>query len=162
MKSAAALSCGCRLGRLRAGHQPVERLHPAHQVQVPESSGIFLDIRFQVIDGALGLGVAFARQPGQAAHQTGAFTGEEAREAHQLPFEEILIAHQEALVEQADGEFQVPVMHAAALFRSAHGLAEAQPGIPQLPQEAGQRFLLGRGHRVALNQNQQIDIGVGK
>ena len=108
------------------------------------------------------LGVAFAGQAGQIANQGVAIGVDEARQAVGEPRIEHAIAGEESLIEQADVEFRIPVVHLAAFGRRAHRVAHAQSGIPEMLQEGRNRGLTL--HRLPLGgeEQQNVDIGVRK
>ncbi len=140
----------------------VDLLEPADQLEVAETAGSLLDIGLQVIEGAGELGVALPRQSGEVADQRLAVGLDEARQAAGEVGIERAVAGKETLIEQADVELDIPIVHLGALGRRAHGLADAQSGVPESLEKYGDEFLRRRAQPVGLEQQQKVDIGVGK
>ena len=83
------------------------------------------------------------------------------RRSRQLGVERA-VAGQVALVEQADVQLDIVVVHLGAFVRRAHGVADAQPGVPQALQKRGDGLLVAAPVPLGFEQQQQIDIGIGK
>ena len=104
--------------------------------------------------------MAVARELRQVADQGVAIGVDEARQAVGQPGVERAVAGEEALIEQADVEFGIGIVHLDAFVGGAHGVAHAQAGVPQMLEECGDGLLGGRDVPVGREQQQQIDVGV--
>ena len=87
------------------------------------------------------LGVALAREARQVAHQRLAVGADEARQLRGQIRIERAVAGQIALVEQADVQLGVLLVDFQALRQRAHGMADAQAGIPERLQKGGDSVL---------------------
>ena len=85
---------------------------------------------------------------------------QEARQLLGEPGVQGAVAGQEPLIQQADVQLDVLIVHLGAFLRRAHGMAEAQPGIPECLEERGDRFARILRQAVVLHQQQQIDVGI--
>ena len=103
-------------------------------------------------------GMALACEADQVAHQSVAIGLYEARKLLAERREERAVAGEEALVEQADVQLGILVVHREAFLGSAHRLAHAQAGVPQPLQESGDLRFTIAGDRFVLAQKQQVDI----
>ena len=118
---------------------------PADQLVIAQAAGRLLDVRLQVVERGGVLGVAVARQLREIAHQGVAVAVDEARQAVGQPGVERPVAGEKALIQQADVQFDIVVVHLGAFVRRAHRVADAQAGVPKMLQERRDR-LLGARH----------------
>ena len=84
---------------------------PADQLVVAQTAGRVLDVRLEMVERAGVLGMAVARELRQIAYQGVAIGVDEARQAVGQPGVERAVAREKALIEQADVEFRVGVVH---------------------------------------------------
>ena len=133
MQKAARICAKCRkaASSWRSGCLLAQLAQPAHELVVAQAAGRFLDVGLQMMNGVGVAGVALAREPGQIAGQRFAVGADEARQLRGQIGIERAVAAQISLVEQADVQLGVLVVDFQALGQRAHGVADAQAGIPQ-------------------------------
>lgn len=140
----------------------VETGEPVKEMEIAPAAGTFLDVRFEVVDGVLESGVALMGEAAEAAGESAALVVKEAGQLFGELVVEGLVAGEETLVEEADGEFYVSLVELTALGDGADGLAEAESGVPEGAQEVGE-CVFGRGRKVgAGGEDEKVDVGEGK
>ncbi len=135
---------------------------PLGHVQVAQPAGRFLHVRLQVKQRVLILFVPRACQLAQVPRQLRALFHQE---RGQLAFElreHLAVPRQKPPVEQADVELDVLLVHLQALADRAHGMTQPHSRVPFPAHEFRQRFLDRGHHRLAFDQNHDVDVGVGK
>ncbi|MEI9976287.1 MAG: hypothetical protein WDO73_32100, partial [Ignavibacteriota bacterium] len=107
-------------GREPVGVGIAKLFHPAHKLKIAESAGSLLHVGLEMIEGVGVLGMAFAGEADEVAHQSVAIILNESREPLADVCEERTVAGEEALVEQADVQLGILVVNFEALVGSAH------------------------------------------
>jgi hypothetical protein len=119
---------------------------PADHVEIAKAAGGLLDVGFEVEDGVLELFLAFAGLTNKVPDEGLALAGDEFGEAKGEGVVEIGVTAEEALIEEADGEFEVGGVIGATLFNSVDGVGDTKAGVPADAQKRGEgvaRFFVG-------------------
>ena len=138
----------------------MQLIEPADQLMIAQAAGSLLHVRLQVIERARVLPVAGPRQLRQVAHQRPAVAQDEARQLFRQAGVERAVAGEVALVEQADVQLDVALVNLGALGRRPDGVADAQAGVPQVPQKRRDGVLRVHGQLLGFEQQQQVHIRV--
>jgi hypothetical protein len=121
----------------------IQKVQPAGGLQIPQTTGVVLDIGFQLVDRVLEFLAAVFRQDRKLFGESRPTAGAELRE---FLFELViqrLIPSQEAVIQETDGELQVVGMFRYALRQRMHGVTGTERGVPQVLQTA-RKHRLGR------------------
>jgi hypothetical protein len=140
----------------------VQFLQPAGELEIAQASGSLLDVGLQVIERSGKFRMAFASQLRQVADQRLAAGLDKTRQAARQVGVQYSVARKKTLVEQADIQFDILVVHLGAFLRSTHRVADPQARIPQLLQKRGNRFLVSLRQRVRFEEQQQVYVGIWK
>lgn len=132
-----------------------EALQPAEDVEIAQAAGAFLDVGFEVMDGALKALVAAAGHGGELEGKAG--RGLAAGVVERLI--EGGFAGEQAAIEEADVEFDVALGDPFAFGDGVDTVAGAVAAVPEDADELAE-FATGKG--AGLLDDQEIDIGKGE
>ncbi len=135
---------------------------PMDHVQIAQRAGVLLHVRLEMIDGSLVLGVAGARGFRKLLRNGAPLGSEKLGKAHLQVREPPWVPADEALIEKADGELEVALVQLARIGDGAHRMAYVQAFVPQDAQELGEWLFVAWMIGQLVDQQQQVDIGIGK
>ncbi len=134
----------------------------ANQMEIAQAAGTFLDVGLAVVQRVLIFGVAEACVLNQVLAQLCAVFFQKRRPFGGKSGMQGGVTGKIAQIQEIDGEIDVLLVKLQALRKSAHGVIQPDSGIPQQSDAFRQRLAKRNPGRLAFEQNQNVDCGIGK